>query len=308
VIRHDEPWDLAAIAIWRPKVVPIPIAPAPPVIGEPLSILGYGKGPFRSETGPCTQYLAPGSGYPLEFVELAARARQGDSGGPILNARGELAGILFGQAQGRTIGACSTRVRAFLAGIGSQGITPEAAAALAAASGGAGVAVDRPPPPTSPVGVTPLPVLAASMTPAEAVDGAGPTGAPLEATQAGAATPQASIDMPAESGPPLPSVAGEPASALVATQQPVPAATSGEPVPTSIGPPPSAWGELPEGRPVGHTWDELLDLRRNGQAVLVATGGVVLTLAGLKTVFGGRRPARGRRRRPIEYDDGYEDD
>jgi len=27
----------------------------------------------------------------------------------------------------------------------------------------------------------------------------------------------------------------------------------------------------------------------------------------LKTVFGGRRPARGRRR-PIEYDDGYEDD
>jgi hypothetical protein len=103
-------------------------------------------------------------------------------------------------------------------------------------------------------------------------------------------------------------MAGEPTSASVAIPQPVPAATSGEPVPTSIGPPPSAWGELPEGRPVGHTWDELLDLRRNGQAVLVATGGVVLTLAGLKTVFGGRRSARGRRRRPSEYDDGSEDD
>jgi S1-C subfamily serine protease len=134
VIRHDEPWDLAAVAIWRPRAVPIPIAPTPPAIGDPLTIAGYGKGPFRSEAGPCTQYLAPGSGYPLEFVELRATARRGDSGGPILNARGELAGILFGQAQGHTIGACSTRVRTFLAGIGSKGLTPEMAAALGASA------------------------------------------------------------------------------------------------------------------------------------------------------------------------------
>jgi hypothetical protein len=121
VVRWDEPWDLAAIVIWKPNATPIALADKQPELGEPLTIAGYGRGPFRAETGPCTQYLAPGSGYPLEFVELSATARQGDSGGPILNAQGKLAGVLFGQNDGRTIGSCSTRLRTFLAGVGSSG-------------------------------------------------------------------------------------------------------------------------------------------------------------------------------------------
>jgi hypothetical protein len=121
VVRWDEPWDLAAIVIWKPNATPIALAEKQPDLGEPLTIAGYGRGPFRAETGPCTQYLAPGSGYPMEFVELSATARQGDSGGPILNAQGQLAGVLFGQNDGRTIGSCSTRLRTFLAGVGSRG-------------------------------------------------------------------------------------------------------------------------------------------------------------------------------------------
>ena len=121
VVRWDEPWDLAAIVIWKPNATPVALAGEKPLPGEPLTIAGYGRGPYRTETGPCTQYLAPGSGYPMEFVELSATARQGDSGGPILNARGELAGVLFGQNDGRTIGSCTTRLRAFLAEVGSSG-------------------------------------------------------------------------------------------------------------------------------------------------------------------------------------------
>lgn len=124
VIRTDEAWDLAALVIWRPPVTPIPLAKAPPVPGELLTIAGYGRGPYRAQTGRCTEYLSPASGYPKEFVELAAAARQGDSGGPILNDRGELAGVLFGQNSGRTIGSVSTRLRAFLASVGSSGFDP----------------------------------------------------------------------------------------------------------------------------------------------------------------------------------------
>ncbi|NCA12122.1 serine protease [bacterium] len=124
VVRWDEPWDLAAIVIWKPNAAPVSLAPEKPAPGEPLTIAGYGRGPFRTETGPCTQYLAPGSGYAMEFVELSATARQGDSGGPIFNTRGELAGVLFGQNDGRTIGSCSTRLRAFLAEVGSSGFQP----------------------------------------------------------------------------------------------------------------------------------------------------------------------------------------
>ena len=124
VIRWDEAWDLAALVVWRPNATPLPLAQQPPAIGEPLTIAGYGRGTFRAQSGPCTEYLSPGTGYAKEFVELAATARQGDSGGPILNERGELAGVLFGQNDGRTIGSCSTRVRTFLAGVGSRGFTP----------------------------------------------------------------------------------------------------------------------------------------------------------------------------------------
>jgi S1-C subfamily serine protease len=124
VVRWDEAWDLAALVIWKPDATPVSIAAAPPAIGEPLTIAGFGRGPYREETGPCLDYLSPGTGYPREFLELQATARQGDSGGPIFNAHGDLAGVLFGQAEGRTIGSCSARVREFLAAVGSQGFVP----------------------------------------------------------------------------------------------------------------------------------------------------------------------------------------
>jgi hypothetical protein len=124
VVRWDEAWDLAALVIWKPQATPVPIAAEPPAIGDALTIAGFGRGPYREERGPCLDYLSPSTGYPREFVELKATARQGDSGGPIFNASGELAGVLFGQTEGRTIGSCSTRVRAFLAAVGSSGFVP----------------------------------------------------------------------------------------------------------------------------------------------------------------------------------------
>ena len=131
VVRSDETWDLAAVVIWKPPATPVPLAPAAPAPGDVLTIAGYGRGPYRAQTGRCTEYLSPGTGQPKEFVELSAGARQGDSGGPILNERGELAGVLFGQNSGRTIGSCSTRLRVFLASVGSSGFTAAAAAAYA---------------------------------------------------------------------------------------------------------------------------------------------------------------------------------
>lgn len=130
VVRWDEAWDLAALVIWKPPATPVPLAAIPPSPGDLLTIAGYGRGPYRAQTGRCTEYLSPGTGYPKEFVELAAGARQGDSGGPILNERGELAGVLFGQNNGHTIGSCSTRLRTFLASVGSNGFSPPAVAAF----------------------------------------------------------------------------------------------------------------------------------------------------------------------------------
>lgn len=130
VLRVDATWDLAAIVIWRPNVEPVELAARAPAIGEMLTIAGYGRGPYREVSGGCTQYLSPGSGQPMELVELIGEARQGDSGGPIFNADGELAGVLFGESGGRTIGASSPRVRAFLASVGSDGYAAPAVATV----------------------------------------------------------------------------------------------------------------------------------------------------------------------------------
>jgi S1-C subfamily serine protease len=124
VVKVDRDWDLAALVIWRPEVEPVPLAGAAPRRGDMLAIAGYGQGPYRLASGRCTNYLQPNTGLPHELVELAVAARQGDSGGPIFNRRGEIAGVLWGEGNGFTTGSYCGRVRLFL-----QGVVPEGSAA-----------------------------------------------------------------------------------------------------------------------------------------------------------------------------------
>ena len=117
VRQVDRDWDLAAIAIRKPNVTPVTLASQAPRPGEVLTIAGYGLGNYRAASGRCTQYVAPGTSFPYEMVEVAVSARQGDSGGPIFNEQGELAGVLFGEGHGRTSGSYCGRVRWFLTSV-----------------------------------------------------------------------------------------------------------------------------------------------------------------------------------------------
>ena len=161
VLRTDRDWDLAALAIWRPNVAPITLSSAAPRPGEMLTIAGYGSGSYRAVTGPCTQYVSPGNNQPFEMVELAAPARNGDSGGPILNDRGELAGVLFGSAFGRTTGSYCGRLRGFLGTVDGdfQRVTSQAMLAQQQRRNPAPVAaipVAMPTAPATPVPAAPL--------------------------------------------------------------------------------------------------------------------------------------------------------
>jgi hypothetical protein len=208
VIRWDEAWDLAAIVIWKPSAAPVPVAAQPPAIGEPLTIAGFGRGSYREETGPCLDYLSPGTGYGKEFVELRATARQGDSGGPIFNARRELAGVLFGQNEGRTLGSCSSRVRAFLATAGSTGFSAASAgggvppASVPQAAGAVNASI------AAPVAVAaPLPVPATPAAPSPALGPPPPLPGAVPAT--GATTP-AGFTAPAGFAPVAPAFVAPP--------------------------------------------------------------------------------------------------
>ncbi len=115
--KFDRDWDLAAIAIKKPNAQSVAVANQAPRPGEVLTIAGYGSGEYRAASGRCTQYVAPGTAFPYEMVEVAVSARQGDSGGPIFNSRGELAGVLFGEGHGRTSGSYCGRVKWFLSSV-----------------------------------------------------------------------------------------------------------------------------------------------------------------------------------------------
>lgn len=126
VLKTDRDWDLAALVIWRPNVPPAPLAAQAPAPGEVLTIAGYGSGDFRAATARCTQYVSPGKQLPYEMVEVGTEARQGDSGGPIFNERGEVAGVLFGAGGGTTSGSYVGRVRWFLASVSPRLADPTA--------------------------------------------------------------------------------------------------------------------------------------------------------------------------------------
>ena len=116
-LKVDKDWDLAALVIWRPPIEPVHISAMPPRPGDLLTIHGYGQGQYRIATGHCTQFFSPKETLPCEMVELDVEARQGDSGGPIFNDRGEIAGVLFGAGEGTTIGSFAPRVQSFLASL-----------------------------------------------------------------------------------------------------------------------------------------------------------------------------------------------
>lgn len=118
VVASDEAWDLAALVVPRPAVEPVPLAAAAPKLGDRLTIAGYGPaGKYLEQSGPVTDYLSPTGKHVRQFVEVQAAARQGDSGGPMFDADGRLAGVLFGCRDGLTCGSCSTRLALFLQGV-----------------------------------------------------------------------------------------------------------------------------------------------------------------------------------------------
>ena len=114
IVATDPRWDLAALLIWAPEIQPVVITDNPAKPGDTLTIAGYGSGRYQASSGICSQYVSPGKNQPREMVELRTVARQGDSGGPIFNHNGELAGVLFGAGWRTTAGSYSGRVKKFL--------------------------------------------------------------------------------------------------------------------------------------------------------------------------------------------------
>jgi hypothetical protein len=165
-----------------------------------------------------------------------------------------LAGILFGQSDGRTIGSSAPRVRAFLAAVGSRGFVPTPIAEFSDAR-----AIDR--------------GLGTAATPIERIADAG-TGPARYSTQV-------------EGTPALP------ASRVAAGRQPAVATGTDSPLLAAgqalLGGPEADTEPLSESSLAAWArW--LTPAGSEGPDFLAAAGGVALMILGLRVVLGGRRP------------------
>ena len=134
VILRDEKWDLAALIVPKPeKIRPIPISINVPYFHDRLWAGGYGPTeglddfelhegrlrtyvsldvPDRALKGGCAVLEDDGTLYETEMIDVGVRS--GDSGGPIFNEYGELAGCLWGSDKKNSMGTNGPRMLLFV--------------------------------------------------------------------------------------------------------------------------------------------------------------------------------------------------
>lgn len=116
VVGYDDQYDLALLRVAVPKGTPfVPVAGSRPGVGDAVLAVGNGGGRFlQPKSGRLTGLEASagpgGATFPPGTLQMNAPLVPGDSGGPILNARGELTGIVSYISISRSRGPASFAV------------------------------------------------------------------------------------------------------------------------------------------------------------------------------------------------------
>ncbi len=115
LLAVDRAWDLGVLRLAAPTAQPVSIAAQGPKPGELLASCGYGpSGRYWCNQGRALGYAQTATTSTYETLALSGLAREGDSGGPVFNAQGELVAVLWG-TDGRSVqGTYCGRIRKFL--------------------------------------------------------------------------------------------------------------------------------------------------------------------------------------------------
>lgn len=110
VIGTDKTWDLAALVVDE-TLPTAQLGNREPLIGDRLTVCGYGSGEYKEATGKVVGFYAPAA---PNWVAIDASARSGDSGGPLFYSDGTVGAVLFGSDKVGAHGTHCIRIREFL--------------------------------------------------------------------------------------------------------------------------------------------------------------------------------------------------
>gem|GEM_PF-4544908 len=156
-VQTEEDPDLGALTIPRPEIEPIKISEEdPPSPGDFVTLCGYDgvTGQYRTITGATVGYpsheATSGGQTPAWDLLFKGTAKEGQSGGPILDAAGNLVAVTWGTGDNLIRGTYAARVGTFIGG--SRFIAPWNAATeqvkIKAAAGAYSPPAPLPLPPT----------------------------------------------------------------------------------------------------------------------------------------------------------------
>jgi len=122
LLALDEKNDLACLVQRMHEGVALPVAEELPAGRSSLAYCGFGQdGSFQATQGTLMGYATLSGGETLGVLEMTGGARHGDSGGPILNARGEIVAVIMGTDGECVDGTHCRQIRDFLA---QHAVTP----------------------------------------------------------------------------------------------------------------------------------------------------------------------------------------
>jgi hypothetical protein len=107
--------DLALLETTLKDCGGVPIATTRPAIGDPVQVWGWGNSSEKllSQTGRCVAYDSFCEHVEAGAIKASVPAREGDSGGPMIDANGHICGVVSCSDGRATNGSCCDRIRAF---------------------------------------------------------------------------------------------------------------------------------------------------------------------------------------------------
>ncbi len=114
VFAVDRKHDLALLLIRTPQAPNVQVAQDRPQPGEQVTWHGFGQGTYRAASGTAAQPVSLDGGKSWNALQWHGAARQGDSGGPALNARGQLVAVISGSDGQASVGSDCIQIRSFL--------------------------------------------------------------------------------------------------------------------------------------------------------------------------------------------------